>query len=104
VKMTIVIDTDDAAGIRDAFKIATMFYTRYYSRVGPTSTSKSLKFSKIGLIKLVREYAKENEKLANTGQNQKISSLKRAKDFVEVHMATMRSEDGGTLGDVLTNT
>ena len=101
MKMTIVIDTDDAAGIRDAFKIATMFYTRYYSRVG--STSKSLKFSKIGLIKLVREYAKENEKLANTGQNQKISSLKRAKDFVEVHMATMRPEDGGTLGDVLTN-
>ena len=103
MKMTIVIDTDDPAGIRDAFKIASMFYMRYHNAREISSYTKPLKFGKIGLIKLVREYAKESEALAITGRSHEISSLRRAKDFVEGHMMTMRPEDGGSLTSALTD-
>jgi len=56
MKMTIVIDTDDSTGIRDAYKIVAHFH----KRVDTGSLSgREVRYGKIGLIKMLRAFARQ---------------------------------------------
>ena len=55
MKMTIVLDTDDLDGLKDASKIATMLLNKHGTR--DPFYSRQASFGKIQLIKLVRAFA-----------------------------------------------
>jgi hypothetical protein len=72
-KFTIVLDTDDPQGLRDALEIATLL-NRNHQTFGPEVKAS---FGKIRLIKLVRDVAK----LVEAGKMD--SSLRKSKGFVD---------------------
>ena len=73
-RFTIVLDTDDPQGLRDALEIATLL-NRNHQTFG--SELKKASFGKIRLIKLVRDVAK----LVEEGKMD--TSLRKSKDFVD---------------------
>ena len=82
--MTIVIDTDDANGIEDAYKMVQLMYTKY---VRATSSYGNRSFGKIEFIKLLRKFAREGvENYENDGDFdlQTISSLRFTKTFADI--------------------
>ena len=74
-RFTIVLDTDDPQGLRDALEIATIL-NKNHGTLGGNPSAKA-KIGKIALIKMVREVAKgvEEGKLS--------SSLRDSKRFVD---------------------
>jgi len=71
MKMTIVIDTDDPQGVTDAFKIARFMNAKHGSgRHGHTET-----YSKIGFIKVLRQYMKESLKHLNDSESDRVKSI-----------------------------
>jgi hypothetical protein len=71
-KFTIVLDTDDPQGLRDALEIAVLL-----NRNHGGSGAQTAEFTKIPLIKLVRTVAREVE------NNKMDSSLRSCKTFVD---------------------
>ena len=57
MKMTIVLDTDDLDGLKDASKIATMLLDKHGAR--DPFYSRQASFGKIALIKLMRSFARD---------------------------------------------
>ena len=57
-KFTIILDTDDTQGLRDALEVATLLHTRH---VGALQGAPQVRLSKIPMIKLVRMVAKQVE-------------------------------------------
>ena len=80
-KFTIVLDTDDPQGLRDALEIATILNRNHGTLDGGYSVK--AKIGKIALIKLVREVAK----LVEGGKMD--SSLRGSKDFVDEKWASL---------------
>ena len=83
MKMTIVIDTSDPSGLLDAQKIANLLCKKYAN--ANSDTGKSI-LSKLDLIKLVREYGKECQKVLEEAQEMqeepKFSDLRFAMEFI----------------------
>jgi len=73
-RFTIVLDTDDPQGLRDALEIAIILNKNHQTFVGP---SVKAEFGKIALIKLVRDVAK----LVEEGKMD--TSLRHSKRFVD---------------------
>ena len=73
-KFTIVLDTDDPQGLRDALQIAILL-NKNHGNLHPWGTK--VEFTKIPLIKLVREIAK------NVEEGKMDSSLRSSKQFVD---------------------
>ena len=88
MKMTIVLDTDDIQGLEDAYKVADMLHKRHV-RGGWPSSSKKVAFSKIALIKFIRNFARECEDQVAAGNldalDPGLSSLRNTKRFVDAH-------------------
>jgi hypothetical protein len=80
-KFTIVLDTDDPQGLRDALEIATILNKNHRTLVGNPSVK--AKIGKISLIKLVRDVAK----LVESGKMD--SSLRDSKHFVDPKWETL---------------
>ena len=80
-KFTIVLDTDDSQGLRDALEIATLLNKNHHT--GWECGSTKVKIGKISLIKLVRDVAK----LVESGKQD--SSLRDSKGFVEERWASL---------------
>ena len=74
-RFTIVLDTDDPQGLRDALEIATILNRNHGTLVGDYNTK--AKIGKIALIKMVREVAK------NVEEGKMTSSLRDSKRFVD---------------------
>jgi len=74
-KFTIILDTDDPQGLRDALQIATILNRNHHT--GADSYANKVKLSKIELIKMLREMAKLVED-GNIG-----SSLRDCKEFAD---------------------
>jgi len=71
MKMTIVIDTDDPQGVTDAYKIARFMNAKHGSgRHGHTET-----YSKIGFIKVLRQYMKESLRHLNDADSDRVKSI-----------------------------
>ena len=73
-KFTIVLDTDDPQGLRDALEVARLLNKNRQTQSG---TYIKAEIGKIGLIKMLREAAK----LVEAGKMD--SSLRSTKDFVD---------------------
>ena len=74
-RFTIVLDTDDPQGLRDALEIATIL-NKNHGTLSSTRTAKA-KIGKIALIKMVREVAR------NAEEGKLSSSLRDCKRFVD---------------------
>ena len=74
-KFTIVLDTDDPQGLRDALEVATILNRNH--RTGYESGITKAKIGKIPLIKLVREVARMVE------DGKMDSSLRDSKRFID---------------------
>lgn len=74
-KFTIVLDTDDPQGLRDALEIATLLNKNHGTLSGISGTK--ARIGKIPLIKLIREVAK------NVEDGKMDSSLRDCKHFVD---------------------
>ena len=74
-KFTIVLDTDDPQGLRDALEIATIL-NKNHGTLSADSPGKA-KIGKIALIKMVRDVAK------NVEEAKLSSSLRDCKRFVD---------------------
>jgi len=72
-KFTLVLDTDDPQGLRDALEIAQLLNKNHNNL---SYSSNSIEIGKISLIKLVRQVAKDVEEGKIT------SSLRDSKHFV----------------------
>ena len=85
MKMTIVLDTDDVDGLKDAQKIATMLLNKHGKR--DPFYSRQASFGKIQLIKLVRAFAIEAithmEEEGADPISDEIKSLRFTKKFVD---------------------
>ena len=85
MKMTIVLDTDDLDGLKDAQKIATMLLNKHGAR--DPFYSRQASFGKIALIKLMRAFAVdaiEHVEAARPGAElNDIKSLRFTKKFVD---------------------
>jgi hypothetical protein len=85
MKMTIVIDSDDAKGIDAALRIAMLMHDKYVS----TGTSHKESFGKIEFIKMLRKFMKESiEHLDDEDSNQvrdmaDMPNLRNAKRFAD---------------------
>tara|TARA_R100000005_G_C4871699_1_gene127860 strand:- start:106 stop:360 length:255 start_codon:yes stop_codon:yes gene_type:complete len=77
VKLTLVIDTEDPEGVKDAYKVATMFYKKH----GHTNYGKTATFSKIAYIKMLRTFAREALKAEANGEDP--SSLRFTKNYAD---------------------
>ena len=75
MKMTIILDTDDPQGLRDALEIATIL-NRNHGTLGGAYNVKAT-IGKIALIKMVRDVAREVEEAKLS------SSLRDCKRFVD---------------------
>ena len=75
MKMTIILDTDDPQGLRDALEIATIL-NRNHGTLDRLRTAK-VKIGKIAMIKMVREVAREVE------EGKMTSCLRDSKRFVD---------------------
>jgi len=65
MKMTIVIDTEDPEGVKDAYKVASLFYKKH----GHVNYGKTATFSKIAYIKMLRTFAREALKAQDAGDD-----------------------------------
>ena len=74
-RFTIVLDTDDPQGLRDALEIATIL-NRNHGTLSSNPGAKA-KIGKIALIKLVRDVAKKVE------EGKMTSGLRDSKRFVD---------------------
>jgi len=74
-RFTIVLDTDDPQGLRDALEIATILNRNHGTLDGGHNVK--AKIGKIALIKMVREVAK------NVEEGKLSSSLRDSKRFVD---------------------
>ncbi len=74
-RFTIVLDTDDPQGLRDALEIATIL-NRNHGTLSSNPGAK-VKIGKIGLIKMVRDVAKKVE------DGKMTSGLRDSKRFVD---------------------
>ena len=74
-KFTIVLDTDDPQGLRDALEIATIL-NRNHGTLSSNPGAKA-KIGKIALIKMVRDVAKKVE------EGKMTSGLRDSKRFVD---------------------
>ena len=74
-KFTLVLDTDDPQGLRDALEIARLLNKNHHTGLGQSLPK--AKISKISLIKLVRQVAKDVE------DGKMTSSLRDSKHFVD---------------------
>ena len=74
-RFTIVLDTDDPQGLRDALEIATIL-NRNHGTLGGNPSAK-VKIGKIALIKMVREVAKKVE------EGKMTSCLRDSKRFAD---------------------
>ena len=77
MKMTLVVDTEDPHGIRDAYKIIGHFF----KRVDAGSTGREVRYSKIHFIKVLRTFAREGKAAVDRGEDP--ASLKFAKKFAD---------------------
>ena len=82
MKMTLVIDTDDASGIEDAFKMVSIMKerrgeNRHHAGLG------GLTIGKIALIKALRAFAKEQAKRDLEDPSRTVGNLRDAKLFAE---------------------
>ena len=75
MKMTIILDTDDPQGLRDALEIATILNRNHGTIEGAYNVK--AKIGKIALIKMVREVAREVE------EGKMTSCLRDSKRFVD---------------------
>ena len=75
-RFTIVLDTDDPQGLRDALEIATIL-NRNHGTFSDLNPSVKVKIGKIALIKMVRDVAKKVE------EGKLSSSLRDSKRFVD---------------------
>tara|TARA_R110002020_G_scaffold328411_2_gene544380 strand:+ start:410 stop:664 length:255 start_codon:yes stop_codon:yes gene_type:complete len=75
MKMTIILDTDDPQGLRDALEIATIL-NRNHGTIESAYNFKA-KIGKIALIKMVRQVAREVE------EGKMTSCLRDSKRFVD---------------------
>ena len=80
-KFTIVLDTDDPQGLRDALEIALLLNKNHGT--GYESSITKAKIGKISMIKLVRDVAK----LVESGKQD--SSLRDSKGFVDERWASL---------------
>ena len=80
-KFTIVLDTDDPQGLRDALEIATLL-NKNHGTFGGNPASKA-RIGKIALIKMIRDVAK----LVESGKMD--SSLRASKRFVDPKWETL---------------
>ena len=74
-KFTIVLDTDDPQGLRDALEIATILNRNHGTIEGAYNVK--AKIGKIALIKMVRDVAREVE------EGKMTSCLRDSKRFVD---------------------
>ena len=74
-KFTIVLDTDDPQGLRDALEIATLLNKNHRTLSGNPGTK--ARIGKIALIKMVRDVAKSVE------AGKMDSSLRDSKHFID---------------------
>ena len=74
-RFTIVLDTDDPQGLRDALEIATILNRNHGTLDGAYNVK--AKIGKIALIKMVREVAK------NVEEGKMTSCLRDSKRFVD---------------------
>ena len=74
-KFTIVLDTDDPQGLRDALEIATILNKNHRTLSGNPGTK--ARIGKIALIKMVRDVAKSVE------AGKMDSSLRDSKHFID---------------------
>ena len=84
-KFTIVLDTDDPQGLRDALDIALLLNKNHGT--GYESSITKAKIGKISMIKLVRDVAK----LVESGKMD--SSLRDSKGFVDEKWASLVSRN-----------
>ena len=84
-KFTIVLDTDDPQGLRDALEIATLLNKNHHT--GWECSSTKVNIGKISLIKLVRDVAR----LVERGKQD--SSLRDSKKFVDERWASLVVRD-----------
>ena len=75
-RFTIVLDTDDPQGLRDALAVATIL-NKNHNTLADFNPSVKVKIGKIGLIKMVRDVAKKVE------EGKLSSSLRDSKRFVD---------------------
>ena len=75
-RFTIVLDTDDPQGLRDALAVATIL-NKNHGTFSDLNPSVKVKIGKIALIKLVRDVAK------NVEEAKLSSSLRDCKLFVD---------------------
>jgi hypothetical protein len=75
MKMTIILDTDDPQGLRDALEIATILNRNHGTIEGAYNVK--AKIGKIALIKMVRDVAREVE------EGKMTSCLRDSKRFVD---------------------
>ncbi len=78
-KFTIVLDTEDPQGLRDALEIAIILNKNH--RTGGESSFSTGKIGKIALIKMVRTVARRVE------EGKQSASLRDSKDFVDEQWA-----------------
>jgi hypothetical protein len=83
-KFTIVLDTDDPQGLRDALEVARLLNKNHQTQSGVNIKAK---IRKIELIKLVREAAKKVE------EGKMDSSLRHTKDFVDAKWGELIYKD-----------
>lgn len=80
-KFTLVLDTDDPQGLRDALEIAQLLNKNHNNL---SYSSNSIEIGRISLIKLVRQVAKDVEEGKTT------SSLRDSKNFVDDRWELLR--------------
>lgn len=77
MKLTLVIDTEDPEGVKDAYKVASMFYKKH----GHAHYGKAATFSKIAYIKMLRAFAKEALHAKDNGEDP--VSLRFTKNYAD---------------------
>ena len=80
MKLTIVIDTEDEAGIRDTYKIVNHFYKRITPRT--RTTAYEVSFAKIPFIKMLRAFARDAKIAEEVGEDS--ASLRFTKQYADV--------------------
>ena len=76
-RFTIVLDTDDPQGLRDALEIATILNRNHHTITKDPYITPNAKIGKIALIKMVRQVAKDVE------EGKMTSCLRDSKRFVD---------------------
>jgi len=72
MKMTIVLDSEDPQGIKNALKITRMLHLEY---AGSAGYGQRESFGKIEFIKLLRKFMKESVKHLNDEDSDQVKSL-----------------------------